>query len=127
MGGRSTGNSIDINQLIDVLKTSIVEEINVDLGAEGIFDERYVDANALPVAVQPGTQTLILNVDNLTADLDVTNYKPTGLLKNATVRIKKYDDSEHIIFFDKGEKKYRHTNKKLEWVPMIWNGTEMTI
>lgn len=81
----------------------------------------------LPLTVQPNTSFLILNVTELNSDLEISNYKPNGLLKGATVRIRKMDASTNKITYSKNGLEYSFVNMTTEYIDLLWNGNELII
>ena len=86
-----------------------------------------VDGNVLPINIQEGTGFLILNVDNLTEDLNLQNYTPTGLVKGATVRVRKMDDSDFKIQYADGSLEYSFVNCATEFIDLLWDGSRLII
>lgn len=57
---------------------------------------------------------LMIDVDNMTGDLDITGWLPTGLVDSATVSIRKVDTTPHKVIYDDGVVLYNHVDRQGE-------------
>jgi len=81
----------------------------------------------LPVNVDDNTSFYILNLDNMTQDVVLDSYKPVGLIKGATVRVRKIDDSPYKIKFQWNNISYTFVDKATEYIDLLWDGSKLIV
>lgn len=90
-------------------------------GATCITQDFTVDqANGLPLSatLTSGitTDTLWIDVDNMTSDFTISAWIPTDLSDCAIVRVRKIDTSTNRIIWNDGVHNYRFVNRKGEFL-----------
>ena len=108
---------------IDVPITALPDATNNNFNITTID----VDGDVLPINIQEGTSFLILNIDNMTQDLNLQSYTPTGLTKGATVRVRKMDDTPHKVKYAQGDLEYSFVNCATEFIDLLWDGSKLII
>lgn len=95
------------------------------------FNELILDItdSVLPASFSTVPTHVAINLSNLTTDLDVTSYAPTGLPQGAQIRITKTDQSTgKILFTDPvSNVSYEYMNRMGDVLTLYWNGSNFRI
>lgn len=117
----------DLNLKIEENCGTPVEGIPPTIPTVPTGEITVLDVIDLPASVQENTSFLILNVTEMNSELNVSNYSPSGLVKGATVRIRKMDDTDLKIVYNKNGLEYSFVNCKTEFIDLLWNGSQLII
>lgn len=107
----------------NITTSSVPNVINSDFSIEVV----NVTGQVLPLEVPVGTGFLIINVDGMTDDLNLHTYKPSGLTKGATVRVRKMDNTNFKIKYTVGDLDYSFVNCTTEFIDLLWDGSKLII
>ncbi len=104
-----------LRQVLQALTGSDISEATTVIGA-------------LPAATAADqTVNWYVDIDGMAADIDASNWAPTGLKAGATVRLRKVDNSPHRVIFADLVTTYGFVDKRGEYVTLKWDGAAFQI
>lgn len=124
----SVTDNVSFSTLSGLLSSNYILDVSDDTIQVGGTEELVVNATMqqLPTLFPPQTQHVFIDVDNMSTDLDLSSYSPTGLIDQALVRVRKIDSSANVITFNDGSVNYNFVNRRSEFMTLKWNSSTST-
>lgn len=86
-----------------------------------------VENDSLPIVVSGNVSSLVVNLDNFDADINLTNQLPTNLKKGARCILRKIDTTGFKMTYSDGVINYDFVDRQGEYLELYWTGSKYTI